>query len=72
MLLDEESVTAKSGARLFTSRPAFLEELARIGEPRETVKGLEDDPPANSGAPAKEDASNGDGDEQAPAAAVVM
>ncbi len=76
VLLDDEGVASKSGARLFTSRAAFLTELARIGEPKEAVKGLGEDPNdagARSGAAAPaEDPAAGEGDDHPPAVAVVM
>lgn len=76
VLLDEEGVASKSGARLFTSRGAFLAELARIGEPKEAVKGLGEDPTdagAKPGSAASaEDAAAADGDDNPPAVAAVM
>ncbi len=74
MLLDEEAVTSREGGRLFTSRASFLEELARIGEPKEAVRGLGEDPAASKPDGAeKEDGQQGsEGDDHPPAAAFVM
>ena len=76
VLLDEEGVATKSGARLYTSRAAFLAELARIGEPKQDVKGLGEDPSdagaRSGGAAPSEDPAAGEGDDHPPAVAAVM
>ncbi len=64
VLLDEEGVVSKTGARLFTSKAQFLEELRRQGEP---LDGLKLGP---EGSRNKEECAS-EHEEQAPAAAVV-
>ncbi|CAL8462417.1 g1950 [Coccomyxa elongata] len=64
VLLDEEGVVSKTGARLFTCKAQFLEELRRQGEP---LGGLRLGP---EGSRNKEECAS-EHEEQAPAAAVV-
>ncbi|KAK9906695.1 hypothetical protein WJX75_006331 [Coccomyxa subellipsoidea] len=66
VLLDEGGVVNKTGARLFTSKAALLQELRRQGEPTDGLKlGAERPSSAN-----KEECGS-EQEEQAPAAAVV-
>ena len=66
MLLDEEGVVNKTGARLFTSKAALLDELRCQGEPTDGLKlGAEGPSSGNKYDFASEQ------EEHAPAAAVV-
>ena len=66
VLLDEGGVVNKTGARLFTSKAALLQELRRQGEPTDGLKlGAERPSSAN-----KEECGS-EQEEHAPAAAVV-
>lgn len=66
VLLDEEGVVNKTGARLFTSKSAFIEELRRQGEPVDGLKLVGEGCRVN-----QKDEIAGEQEDSAPAAAVV-